>query len=179
MTTNEDSLTKQIRHGLKHGLAMFLFLGILLGGGTAAFSLLAASIATLSNLSSNTQIVGVTPSAAQSSVGQSGGQSSLTRTSSTVTAPPQGSTGTATSSNTTSTGPGNSLPASTGESAWTGGNQTTGQSVINQLNNQVDHMHSPLMGVVDSGGVVVGDRVQAAFGHVLASFVKALFLEQN
>ena len=24
MTTNEDSLTNQIRHGLKHGLAMFL-----------------------------------------------------------------------------------------------------------------------------------------------------------
>ncbi len=176
MRANEDSLTKQIRHGLKHGLAMFLFLGILLGGGTAAFSLLAASIATLSNLSSSSQTIHFTPSSAQSGVGQSGGQTALPQPSSAVTAaqqPSAGNAGTGTTRNTTS------LTAPTGESAWNGGNQTAGQSVINQLNNQVDHMHSPLMGVVDSGGVVVGDRVQAAFGHVLASFVKALFLEQN
>lgn len=167
MRPAEDSFTDRVRLWLKHGLAMFLFLGILIGGGTAAFSLLAASIATLSNLSTTSHTVSINAVSLNNSAvsSNSTGQNVVTTWTPGASAP--------------ATPPPSQVTGSTSEAAWSGTNQTTGQSVIDQLNNQVDHMHSPLMGVVDSGGAAVGDRVQAAFGHVLAGFVRALFLEQN
>lgn len=176
MFTGPESVAARTQKALKHGLAMTLFLAILLGGGTAAFSLLAAGIATLSNLSPESQTVTVVSSSGNTT-SQTGsqvgiGQNSATTTTST-TGTSQANSTSAYGAATATSGTGNT----TSEAGWN--QQVTGQGVIDRLNNQLDHMHSPVVDMVDAGGVTIGNRVQSAFGHLLAGLVKTLFVEQN
>lgn len=167
MHRTSTSALQEAQKVAKRTLALMLFLGILLGGGTAAFSLLAAAIGALSNLSAYPQPVTVTvPATAPATT--SGGAGGTPSVNLTTSENPSSS-----SANSSSTAPGS------GESGWNSTAPTTGTSAVNRLNNEISHMHSPIMGMVDSGGIAVGNKVQNAFGHVLSGLIKALFLEQK
>lgn len=141
----------------KRGLAAGLFLLLLLGGSAAALSILAAGISALS---------GVGATAAYPAAGLSTG------TPTAAALPPAAQTQNSPSGNASATvnGAGVVPGASTAYAA--------GISRSNQFSNQLDQMHSPIGAAIDSGGVLLGNRVQSLFGSVLSGVLQALFLEQ-
>lgn len=172
-TKSSTGTRRWVREQAKHALAMAMFLAVLIGGGAAAFSLLAAGISALSNVSAPVSA----PSAASgmSGAGLGTGSRSAATTGNNARQPQlfgsAPTTGVPAADSGTRTG--------TGEQAWTGTTSTTGPTVIDQLNNDLNHMNSPIIGAIDTGGVTVGNRVQGAFGRFLAGLINTLFLEQS
>ncbi|MDQ0190491.1 hypothetical protein JI721_13755 [Alicyclobacillus cycloheptanicus] len=169
-----------IRQMLKRALAMTLFLGVLIGGGAAAFSLLAAGISALSNATAQTQSQS---DAAQTTAAGSGSSTTGTAAPSAGSVAP--SAGSAASPASSAAADDGQLYGDTGaygaygEAGWSESSAQPAPSVIDKLNNQLDHMSSPIMGAIDGGGITVGNRVQSAFGRMLAGVINTLFLEQN
>jgi hypothetical protein len=56
--------------------------------------------------------------------------------------------------------------------------QTESTIPSDALSQQLDRMQSPIGDAVDTGGVLLGNRVQDAFGNMLAGVLKTLFLER-
>jgi len=143
----------------KRGIAGTIFVLLLLGGSAAVFSALAAGVNALT---------AVDESASQSTGYNSGGTSPAVSYSNQVS---QG--------NTITTGQGvsasNSRAASNSAQASFA---TTQLDFADRLNYSLQHMHSPVSGAIDTGGVVLGDRLSRSFGGFMSNLLQFLFVEQ-
>lgn len=137
-----------IRKKLRYFLALLLFLGILIGGSAAALAVLAAGISAISSPSRTISVSSSTTRTVQSTAPKVSGQAT---NSSVITKP--------TTTSIVSSGAGH-------------------VDFSQRLNNQIDHMHSPIGDAIDNGGVALGNQVQTIFGNVLSGVLKSLFLEQ-
>ncbi|GMA52136.1 hypothetical protein GCM10025857_34930 [Alicyclobacillus contaminans] len=143
----------------KTGAAAALFIALMIGGCSAAFSMFAEAMRALSGWT------GSVPVSVQHSDASTTG-----RTTSVL----MGSEGTG--------GLAGGAAASGGDQGGGGGlggaSVATAASAIDVLNERMDRMYSPVQHALDEGGVLLGDQVQQSFGQVLAGVLQTLFVEQ-
>jgi hypothetical protein len=141
---------EQFQHYIKRGLAMVLFMVLLVGASAAALAAFAASVTALSGLN-HRDFVSPSVAAAQTSP-LSGASHSQSAPSSAkpLPTPPQ---------------PTSNMPA-------------RHETFVNQLNQKLDHMHSPVGESLDSGGVVLGQQVERGFGNLMSGLLQTLFFER-
>ena len=162
----------------KRAFATGLFVLLLLGASAAAFSALAAGVTALSNvrgsyLGQTGQPAAQQVPAAGASVPQGlpyangGGTRGLSGTA--VPAQPFGQA--------------NPGLANSGAGVPTLGQGQTAVDVVpsltDRINYQLDHMHSPISSAIDSGGVVLNQKIQHTFGRFMANLLQFLFVEQS
>ncbi len=137
---------------LRVGISGLLFIGLVIGGGAAALTALGAGLNALAggHVAVSQQIASV-PSATALA------QTATTPTK-TTTAPSQATSTEATSGSTTAS----STPAAAS------GGQQSGSGLT-----------SPVGEAIDTGGVVIGEHVQSAFGNLLSHVLNVLFMEQD
>ena len=68
-----------------------------------------------------------------------------------------------------------SLPSSTTSSSLGSGSL----GFTDRLNYSIDHMHSPVSGAMDRGGIVLGNHISHSFGRFLSNVLRFLFVEQS
>ncbi|WP_067931019.1 hypothetical protein [Alicyclobacillus kakegawensis] len=165
-----DELESLWRTG-KRLLAAVVFVCLLVGAGSAVLTALAAGINSLSQFSAGR---GPSASASAPASTQPGAYANAAATvSNAVTG---GSDG-AVSATESADGQGASTlgGASAGGSASEAGTDAGAGSVSSS---QGGEFYSPVGEAIDQGGVVLGDKVQQGFGHLLGSVLRALFFEQ-
>jgi hypothetical protein len=147
-----DSLV-QLRRYLKHGLAAVIFTSMLLGGGAAALSILAAAITALSGVYRTQTAVPV-----ERPVDPASGKSAPIDRSTVVATPNQPSlVQGATSSNST---------------------VSSSSSGLDSAGDQVTPLESPLERSLNYGGMALGQQVHQTFGRILSGVLRTLFLDQ-
>jgi hypothetical protein len=173
-----DDLLIELKHKAKQCLAAVLFITLLIGASAAALTLLAAGISTLS--SSRTL-----------SIAYPGGRNPATGADASATSAlsnrTQGSDGydnRSQASLSTDESFTSDLGTGIGDSANTSNPPSSTSSVpstnfADDINRKVEHMHSPIGEALNNGGVVLGDRIQHAFGNIVAGILQTLFLERD
>ncbi|MBX5436371.1 MAG: hypothetical protein IRZ33_04045 [Alicyclobacillaceae bacterium] len=155
---------------LKRGLAMILFVLLLIGGGTSALMAVAAGVSALSRASAPQGV----PTHTGAWLGGHAGDAGEAGTGGS----PPGTSGTAGIDAT----PGEIGTSGTQSAAAAGqmqsGTTIAAESWSDRINDRIDHMHSPLGAAIDSGGYVIGNRMEQAFGSLLAGVLQTLFLER-
>jgi hypothetical protein len=147
-----DSLV-QLRRYVKRGLAAVVFTSMMLGGGAAALSILAAAMTALSGVY-RTQAAVPVASPVDPASGKSG--------------PIDHSTAVASSSQ-PSLVEGAATSGSTAPGPSSGGDDTS---------DQVTPLESPLERSLNYGGMALGQQVHQTFGRILSGVLRTLFLDQ-
>lgn len=145
-----------LQHIIKRGIAIVLFVLLLVGATGAVLSAVAAGVTTLGN--PRAQLYQSTPSATAQTPSQ------VVPTTTSTGQPATQPAGQSTSQNT--------YPFS----------QTATQvspSVVDKLNAKLRGMQSPVMARLDSGGVSLGEQVQNSFGQLLAGLLQTMFVERT
>jgi len=169
---------REIRRLAKRALAATLFILLLIGGGAAAFTALAAGISALSDAVIVNRPLALTTMAPDSSKVV---QVPLSPT------PTSASTYNGSSMPPTNSASANPAPTSADNSNMVNNpvletpySTTTGTvTAADQWNYDLTHMHSPVGEAVDNGGFVLGQKVQQVFGGLLGGLLQTLFLEQS
>ena len=184
---------QSLRETVKHGLAIVLFILLLLGMMGAGLGIFSAGISALSThqppviteptvpaLSSGTSGSGV--SSSQTNQGQGTGSAGLYPGAS------QGNQGASQPGFQGNTSQGFGQSGTQGSTqgsgvGWSGPSQTVprslvGQDLASRMDRKLRDMQSPVTGRLDTGGVALGDQVQSAFGHFLSGLLQTLFVEQ-
>ncbi|KPV38971.1 hypothetical protein [Alicyclobacillus ferrooxydans] len=192
---------QSLRETVKHGLAIVLFILLLLGMMGAGLGIFSAGISALSThqppviteptvpaLSSGTSGSGV--SSSQTSQGQGTGTAGhypgASQGNQGASQPGfQGNTRKGSGQSGTQSSTQGSTQGSTQSSGvgWSGPSQTVprslvGQDLASRMDRKLRDMQSPVTGRLDTGGVALGDQVQSAFGHFLSGLLQTLFVEQ-
>jgi hypothetical protein len=138
---------------IRIGVSGLVFVALLVGGGAAALSALAAGLSALSGgRTAMAQQVASTPTVTQR-------QTVTTQTAQTSHASSVAATE-------------HSVPAqSSGE--------MTASDASTQSTSSDSGLTSPIGDAIDSGGVIIGNHVQSTFGHVLSHVLDVLFMEQG
>jgi hypothetical protein len=147
-----DSLV-QLRRYLKRGLAAVVFTSMLLGGGAAALSVLAAAMTALSGVYHTQAAVPV-----ESPVEPVGGKSAPVDHSTAVASPSQ--------------------PALVQGAVSSGSTVPSSSSGSDATGDQVTPLESPLERSLNYGGMALGQQVHHTFGRILSGVLRTLFLDQ-
>lgn len=148
----------QLRKFARKGLAATLFTLLLFGASTAALSAFAAGVNALSGMHSSP--VSVAPAQVTQPAANPTPAQTLTGRDGKSVAPQV-------------TSPTGALPNPTQDIG------VTTASYVDSLNEKLDHMESPIGHSLDTGGVVLGEKVQQTFGQVMSGLMQTLFLEQD
>lgn len=137
-----------VQRVVKRGIAGTIFVLLLLGGSAAVFSALAAGVNALTAVDESS-----TPSTAYNGNGSYSAPVS-------PLSPAQS-------------------PAVSYANPISPGNPSNAQmDFTDRLNYALEHMHSPVSGAIDTGGVVLGDRLSHSFGGFMSNLLQFLFVEQ-
>lgn len=152
-----DESWSRLQQLLKRGFAAALFVLLLVGGSAAAFCAFAAAMTALSGRPDVTVVPSTTVAQATGTTDQSGSAQLPAQTPANADTWP------------TQTTPGTTQPA-----------QPTGTSASSGLSDSgTDGYYSPVGDAIDSGGVVLGMRLQHAFGSLIGGLLQTLFLTQK
>ncbi len=143
----------QLKRYIKRGVAAIVFTAMLLGGGAAALSVLAAAMTALSGVYSPRTAVPVNSVAVQ--VG-----------------------GERVSTDRSASAPSSSQPSQVQAPTDAGRQSVNSSSRLDGANEQVTVFDSPLERSLDHGGLALGKRVHQAFGRILSGVLQTLFLDQ-
>jgi hypothetical protein len=159
---------RRVSEFAKKLVAAGLFLLLLTGGAATVLSVLAAGLNTMSTK----------PSVSVGQMTNAGSQTSRTQTGSQNGLQPGGSVGSGNSQGQGSVGgTQGTIPGSQSGSA-NGSSSKSGTGLTQAGQSQDVTMTSPVGQALDRGGVVVGQHVQQAFGNVLSSMIRILFIER-
>ncbi|MCL6631070.1 MAG: hypothetical protein K6T63_00430 [Alicyclobacillus herbarius] len=163
-----------LRYTMKRLLAAIVFVCFLVGAGAGVFAALAAGMSALSDFSGPRAVPAATvPSAASTPSSSAAGIPASPSGQSPSESGSGSASGFASGSSQQAVHPG--LSQVGGPDSTAGSTQTTASSGTDSVHGR---FYSPVGEAIDQGGVVLGDKVQQGFGHLLAKVLHVLFLEQ-
>lgn len=170
-----DANLKNLQKIIKHAVAGTIFVALLIGGSAAVFSAAAAGVTALSTTDSSSSS-SYSSSTTRSSTSSLDNQPSQNPVSSPST---QNNPGAASSNPIGLSGQIGSFPPQSTAGVSTSSQVMSVGDFTDRLNNQLVHSHSPVSEALDSGGVMLGNKVSHSFGHFLSNVLQFLFVEQS